>query len=75
MRDIVCIEQILSEITKVFNYGINISEFAELLEAMYAGKGEVKEGLLAIQTRFDKGTRGLMAETKYEFVDVILFTR
>lgn len=59
----------------MFNYGIDISEFAELLEAMDAGKGEVKEGLMAIRARFDKGTRGFLAETKYEFVEVILFTR
>ncbi len=75
MRDMVCFEQILLEITKVFNYGINIAEFTELLEAMDAGKGEIKEGLLAIQARFDKGTRGRMTETKNEFVKVILFTR
>lgn len=75
VRDIVCFEQILSEITEVFNYGINISEFAELLETMDAGKGEVKEGLMAIQARFDKWRREFVAETKYEFVEVILFAR
>lgn len=75
VRDIVCFEQIPSEIAKVFNYEINISEFAKLLEAMDAGKGEVEEGLLAIQARVDKGTIGFLGETKYEFVEVILFTR
>ena len=59
----------------MFNYGNNISEFAELLEAMDAGKGEVKEGPMPIQARFDKGTRGFPTKTKYEFVKVILFTR
>jgi hypothetical protein len=75
VRDVVCFEQILSEITKVFNYGINISEFAKLLETMDAGKCEVKEGLMAIKAGFDKGRRGFVAETKYEFVEVILFAR
>jgi hypothetical protein len=75
VRDIECFERIPSEITKVCNNWINISESVELLEAMDAGKGEVKEGLMAIQARFDKGTRGFLAETKYEFVEVILFTR
>ena len=75
VRDVVYFEQILSEITKVFDYGINIFEFTKLLEAMDAGKGEVKEGLMAIKARFRKGTRGFLAETKYEFVEVILFTR
>jgi hypothetical protein len=75
VRDIVCFEQTLSDITKVFNYGIDISNFAELLEAMDVGKGEVEEGLIAIQARFDGGRRGFLAETKYECVEVILFTR
>jgi hypothetical protein len=48
MRDNVFFEKILSKMTKVLNYGINISEFAKLLEAIDAGKGEIKEGLIAI---------------------------
>jgi hypothetical protein len=66
--------RILAETTKVFDYGINISAFVELLEAMDAGKGEVEGYLSAVWAGF-MGGRGFLAETEYEFVKVVPFTR